>query len=134
LRALAEQVRQGHDVTFEVRDGAKLPAISEFVAGNLLLVAQEAMLNALKHGRPKRIEVGVAAEGDGKRVVLVVRDDGIGFRAGSQAGAAQGHFGILGMQERMERLGGRISIESATGQGTTLRAEVPLQPFDDEIA
>jgi signal transduction histidine kinase len=133
LRALAEQLGEGHNVEFSVKGEASLPAISEFVAGNLLLVAQEAMHNALKHARPSHVEVEVTAEGDGKRLVLVVRDDGIGFRASSQAGAAHGHFGLLGMQERAERLGGRISIDSAPGRGTTLRAEVPLQPFDDEI-
>ena len=66
----------------------------------------------------------VEADGRGG-VVAVVADDGRGFEMGTQAGPRQGHFGLAGMRERAERLGGTLEIDSAIGQGTTVRASVP---------
>jgi signal transduction histidine kinase len=46
----------------------------------------------------------------------------------------EGHFGIMGMRERVERLGGGLTIDSGPGRGTTLRARVSRQAFDAELA
>ncbi len=134
LRALAQQVGEGHSVKVSVQGEAKHPHLSEFVAGNLLLVAQEAMHNALKHATPSSIEVQVSAAEGGKRIRLVVRDDGAGFDPVAVAGPSAGHFGLSGMRERVERLGGALRIESAPGHGTTVHVDVPLRPFDEEIS
>ncbi len=63
-------------------------------------------------------------------VELVVRDDGIGFDPEkSRRPASRGTgLGLLGMQERVRLLGGRIAIESTPGQGTAIRARFPLAP------
>jgi glucose-6-phosphate-specific signal transduction histidine kinase len=49
-------------------------------------------------------------------------------------GVAQGHFGLQGMRERMERLDGTLRIQSARGHGTTIHAEAPLRIYDGELA
>ena len=66
-------------------------------------------------------------------IELIIRDDGVGFTPGTQAGPLQGHFGLAGIRERMERLGGTLRIESAPGRGTTLTFRVPLRAYDEAM-
>jgi len=118
-----KQLGKGHGprISFQTTGGAlELP---NFVAGNLLLVVQEAIHNAIRHGRPTRIDVDADFSADGS-LALTIRDDGMGFEPGTEAGPAQGHFGLQGMRERLERLGGTITIESAPGAGTTITGVV----------
>jgi two-component system sensor histidine kinase DegS len=112
----------------------RLPAPLEVA---LFRIVQEALTNVRKHARAKRVSIGLAKE-DGK-VVVSVQDDGVGFekqtapprssgdlilRGGWRIPA--GHFGLIGIQERVTQLGGRLDLTSAPGQGTTLRVEIPL--------
>ena len=124
LRDIAGHVGLGHEAEIEVSTEADLPEVPEFVAGNLLLIVQEALHNALRHGRARHI--GVHAGSTGDLVTVTVKDDGAGFTPGMQAGPAQGHFGLAGMKERADRLGGHLKVESAPGQGTTVHACVPV--------
>jgi len=82
---------------------------------------QEALTNVVKHARAEHAEINVAA--DSEVVTIEVRDDGAGFDPEAQSAG----FGLLGMRERLELVGGKVEIESAPGQGTTLRAEVPIR-------
>lgn len=134
LRALAERAGAGQRVQIEVRTEGDLSPISDFVAGSLLLVAQEAVHNALKHAHARVIALRAGPAAQAGWVALTVRDDGCGFVPGTQAGAAQGHFGLTGMRERIERLNGTLRIDSAPGQGTTIQIEVPLRTYDEELA
>jgi signal transduction histidine kinase len=84
-------------------------------------IVQEALTNATKHGRAKRAVVEVEEGERGVRVVI--RDDGQGF---DPIEASSG-FGVPGMRERAELLGGRLSIESAPGEGTTVSALLPVR-------
>ena len=86
----------------------------------LYRVAQEALNNVLKHAHAGRVTVRLDAR-DG-RAALEVADDGVGFEPALSGG---GGFGLPGMRERVERLGGSLWIESAPGAGTRVRAEVP---------
>jgi signal transduction histidine kinase len=92
----------------------------------MLLVVQEAVSNAVHHGSPKHLDVSVAVTA--AAVDLAIRDDGCGFAASEQPGPAEGHFGIVGMQERIARLSGSIEITSAPGRGTAVVVRVP-EPF-----
>lgn len=124
LRDIAGHVGMGHEAEIEVSTEADLPEVPEFVAGNLLLIVQEALHNALRHGRARHIRVHAGAEGG--LVTVTVKDDGGGFTPGTQAGPAQGHFGLAGMKERADRLGGQFKVESAPGEGTVVHASVPV--------
>jgi signal transduction histidine kinase len=84
-------------------------------------IAQEALQNALRHARAELLELRLAA-GDG-RLVLTVRDDGIGFDPDSPAIRSK-RLGLTSMEERAEALGGTLAIESRAGAGTTVRLEV----------
>jgi signal transduction histidine kinase len=86
----------------------------------LYRVAQEALNNVLKHAHARQVTVRLDVSKD--RAVLEVADDGVGFEPSLRNG---GGFGLPGMRERAERLGGGLQVESTPGQGTTVRAEVP---------
>jgi signal transduction histidine kinase len=133
LRALAERMGQEYAAQITVETNGSLEELPEFVAGNLLLVLQEAVSNALRHGHAANVAVTVAAEAPDSRIELTVRDDGRGFVPGTQQGVEQGHFGIEGMKERVERLGGSLEIESAPGGGTTVRANVSRRVYDQQL-
>jgi signal transduction histidine kinase len=81
---------------------------------------QEALNNVLKHAHARRVQVRLDLAAD--RVVLEVADDGAGFDPSVRGG---GGFGLPGMRERAERLGGRLQIDSSPGAGTRVRVEVP---------
>jgi len=134
LCGLAEQLNEGRETRIAVATEGELPRLSDFVAGNLLLIAQEAIHNALQHARPTNIETRVSAAADGSRITLVVSDDGVGFDPAAPSPANRGHFGLSGMRERAERLGGMLRIESRPGHGTCVVSEVVLGSFDEDLA
>jgi signal transduction histidine kinase len=91
----------------------------------VLRVVQEALANAVKHARPSRVVLRVRDAGGG-RAVLSVRDDGTGF---DPARAAQRHgMGLDLMRERVAELGGELQLQSAPGEGTTVRIAVGPTP------
>lgn len=126
LDRLAAKMSEEHGVPITVHAEETEPSgeIADVVAGSLLLVAQEAIRNAVKHGSPSRITVAIRSSTD--TLGMTVQDDGAGFDTQRRPGPALGHFGVEGMRDRVERVGGRLSIESAPGMGTTVVAFVPL--------
>jgi signal transduction histidine kinase len=93
----------------------KLPALAEH---NLLRIAQEALANALKHSGAKRIMVALRYESS--KVQLRLNDDGNGFDSLAVGQASNGHFGLLDMRERAEKIGARFSLSSQLGHGTEI--------------
>ena len=90
------------------------------VVALLWRVAQEAVRNALRHSHGTRLDVAVRREGD--RLVLTVTDDGVGMDVSRPHPA--GHLGLRGLTSLVHEEGGRLTVESAPGRGTTVRAEV----------
>jgi signal transduction histidine kinase len=133
LRILAARLGEGHSAAITVENSAGLDDAPAVAAGQILLIVQEAITNALRHGRPKSIRVTVEAKADDDTIHVIVRDDGAGFEMGEQRGTESGHFGIHGMRERAERLGGSLRIESRPGAGTTVHAEVARRGYDAEL-
>ena len=89
-------------------------------------VVQEAVTNAMRHARASHVSVALH-KNDGE-LSLVVRDDGVGFDVmHAQQRAAQGQsLGLLGMEERIRLLEGRLSLRSSPGTGTEVTASIPL--------
>jgi PAS domain S-box-containing protein len=98
-------------------------AIPRDVAIGLFRIAQESLRNAVRHGRPSRVDVLLWGVDGGLQ--LAVRDDGIGF----DPAARRGHpsLGLASMRERARLLGGELDVESQPGHGTTIIAWVPLR-------
>jgi len=139
LQAVVQRVGEGHAATIDVRAAGSFRDVPEFVAGNLLLILQEAVYNALRHGRPNQILVAVTEQPETRSIQAMVTDDGAGFAApppdgADERGAEAGHFGLLGMRERAERLGGSFRIESAVGRGTTVIVDVTSYEYDRDLA
>jgi signal transduction histidine kinase len=90
----------------------------------MLRVTQEAVGNAARHADPARITVRLSAGGG--RAVLEIADDGRGFDVTAPPPAAGG-LGLHTMRDRVTELGGLLTVESAHGEGTTIRARFPLR-------
>jgi signal transduction histidine kinase len=88
----------------------------------LLRIAREAITNAGRHGRPSKIVVSL---GNHNGITLRVSDDGRGFRVDDPRVFAGGRYGIAGMSERAEALGGRVRLESRPYGGTKVEVWVP---------
>jgi signal transduction histidine kinase len=86
-------------------------------------LVQEAVNNAVRHAKARTVEVAVRKER--QKVSVTVQDDGAGFDARFVRG-----LGILGMEERVRRLGGRVKISSEPGRGTTVHAALPVAELD----
>lgn len=84
-------------------------------------VIQESLTNTAKHAAARRVAVHL--EGDDREIRLSVRDDGKGF---DPDGPTDAWFGLIGMRERIEMLGGVFEIQSAPGTGTSIRATLPV--------
>ena len=83
-------------------------------------VVQEALHNATRHSGASHVRIQVRQEA--KRIHVLISDDGTGFEPRLEKG-----MGILGMEERVRHLGGKLQIESAPGQGTGVSFELPLE-------
>lgn len=90
----------------------------------LVLVTREAIRNALTHGAPTAIEVSLLY--GASAIELDIHDNGRGFAMPAGTLAAWGHFGVLGMRERLEQIGGQLDLASEPGMGTTVSARLPF--------
>ncbi len=82
-------------------------------------IVQEALHNIVQHANAKNVRISVTQEAD--RLLLSIQDDGRGFNPPQERG-----MGLIGMEERVSALGGRLVVESASGAGTLLRVALPL--------
>ena len=87
----------------------------------LLMILQEAVGNALRHGGARHVAVKLSD--DGRRFAMSVADDGCGFDPAAVRGES-GHMGLSNMQTRAEAIGGSFSVKSRPGEGTTVEVEI----------
>lgn len=91
----------------------------------LLRVAQEALANIQKHAHASQVMLTLSYMTD--LVALDIQDNGVGFEPHSpMPNSMDGRFGLNAMHARVEQLGGRLMIESSTGEGTVLAIELPV--------
>jgi signal transduction histidine kinase len=113
----------GAGVQGEFQASGDVRRLAPQAENGLLRLGQEAITNALRHGKPTRIRVEL--EFNAKLVKIVVHDDGIGFNVAQPPPSASG-FGLLGMRERAQQLGGTLMLHSEPGRGTEVIIEVPI--------
>jgi signal transduction histidine kinase len=104
-------------------DADGVPRLPPAVEGTVLRVAEESLHNALRHAAATSVRVALRDGPDG--VELTVSDDGIGFDAAAPQRAATRRLGLGSMRERARAAGGRLTIASVPGGGTTVRLVVP---------
>ncbi|MEU8487726.1 GAF domain-containing sensor histidine kinase [Streptomyces sp. NPDC048641] len=121
LRTQIQVLDRAHsaNVTFDCAGIRALPAAQEEA---MLRVAQEALHNALRHSGAEHVRVTLDKQGPG--AVLRVTDDGSGFEPKAVRHAGR-HLGLVSMRDRSSGVGGRLTVESEPGKGTTIEMEVP---------
>lgn len=112
------------DCEIVVRD--RLPTLPSEIEIAVFRIVQEAVDNAIRHGKARRI--AIAVEATDQRLALIVQDDGGGFdsEAVFASHEADVGLGLLGMRERAELLGGRFSLVGRPGEGTVIEVTIPL--------
>jgi signal transduction histidine kinase len=120
VRKEAEMLGRVHGVEVEVDTDGTVGGDGDVAERELavLRIVHEALQNAVRHARPKRIVVRLDRSG------VEVRDDGVGFEP-ERAELRSRHLGLTSMEERAQELGGELEIRSAPGAGTTVRLKVP---------
>jgi signal transduction histidine kinase len=121
LRKHVDVLRRVSGRAIELRIAAP-PPLGAPAAGQVFRIAQEALQNALRHAEAERIEVRL--EDGAGRLVLTVADDGRGFDPSAPILRSR-RLGLTSMEERATELGGRLTVQSHPGDGTTVRLEVP---------
>jgi signal transduction histidine kinase/ligand-binding sensor domain-containing protein len=114
----------GSGVAVAVDAGGPPADLPQAMEQHLLRIAQEAVTNALKHAAATSIAIRLrTAE---RKLRLRIEDNGRGFEERDAFSPLDGHFGLIGMRERAERLGGELRLESRPGGGTEVEVTVPL--------
>jgi signal transduction histidine kinase len=124
LEGILRRMTEGTSVTPNMRVEGDRRRLAPVIENNLLRIGQEAITNASKYAKPGRIDVALTFEG--RIVRLTVQDDGVGFVNGSQPSGDRRNFGLVGIKERAELLGGTADIKSAPGQGTKVIVTVSV--------
>jgi len=127
LEALVNDVSAGAGIPISLRVNGTTRRLSSSVDLALYRIVQESLANTARHARAHHAWVGLRfARGE---VRLTVRDDGAGFVLPREAGdlTQAGHFGLVGMRERAQFIGGSLEVQSAPGKGTQLILRLPLE-------
>jgi signal transduction histidine kinase len=120
IQALSEDWTRQHDIAvqLDLPAAVHLRAMPEDVRVNLYRVIQEALSNVARHAHAHKVWISLVWEES--RWKLLIKDDGCGFMLPFSPDelTAKGHFGLTGIQERIELIGGKLALESAPGEGT----------------
>lgn len=130
LEGLAARVAAAGDLVIETDLHIRFPNMPRLpieVSTAMYRLVQEALNNVIKHARASH--VWISAVRGGGRLDISVRDDGVGFDPETSSNG----FGLIGMRERTELVGGVYDVLSAPGSGTTVRATVPVDGGPDRI-
>jgi PAS domain S-box-containing protein len=137
LHRLADELHESTGALVTLKTNGLPKRLPSQIEIALFRIAQEALANIRKHAQASEVTVELT-NGDG-HIILLVQDNGVGIE-NQEAGSSQsanvvlaagwkipaGHFGLIGIQERVKSLGGNFQLTSAPNQGTTIRVELPL--------
>lgn len=121
IQFVARRLPQWEGIVEIASEGEERKIAHNF-AGTILLILQEAVGNAIDRGHSKHVKVRIVFGEKG--LAMTVADDGSGFD--TAAARKEGHYGLSGMERRTAELGGKITISSKIGEGTTVRISLPL--------
>ncbi|MDZ8117541.1 sensor histidine kinase [Pontiella agarivorans] len=120
LKETLEPLARGGGATFELKVTGEVRKLNQAAERNLLLIVKEAVANATEHAGPETVTVELDYRNDS--LIIRIMDDGAGFEPACASKA--GHFGLLGMQERVNQLKGMLEIESRPGEGTCVKIHI----------
>lgn len=122
LSSLCDELEERAEVAVRADLRFEDSQIGDTIAESVYRLVQEALTNTARHAQASEVSVEVEVRGD--VLELCVRDDGVGF---DPSEVDEGHFGLLGMRERVELLRGSLRVESTPEGGTTLRVQLPVE-------
>ncbi len=125
LKQMVEQVSHAARVAVRCESFGKPVHLDPAVEHDILMMAREGVHNAVRHAHPNAVKVRLDFEE--RAIRMRIEDDGCGFDPDTTLASPGEHFGLVGMRERTERLGGRFQVRSAPGEGTELSVEVPVR-------
>ena len=120
LETLVAGVMRQTDMEIELEIELAEPRLAPEIESTVYRIVQEALNNVAKHAAATRVDVRVSDRGGD--ISLLVRDNGRGFDAQQRSSG----FGLLGMRERLALVGGTFALESSPGNGTVVRATIPV--------
>jgi ligand-binding sensor domain-containing protein/signal transduction histidine kinase len=121
LEQMAARLRREYGIRIECGTEGSIFPVGQRATHELMMVAREGMFNAVLHGEPEAIRAELRFSPNALEMILT--DDGKGFDLAALA--AEGHYGLQGVRERVSRLGGAVEIDSKPHQGTRLRVTMP---------
>lgn len=121
LLTLSEQMHSSLAVNLNVKLNVKASPLPQQLSYQLYLICKEGLANVQKHANATKAMLSVVHTKD--KIVLTIEDNGSGFEVGKVTTG----YGLQGMKERSQLLGGQLTVDSAPGQGTQLQLTVPLQ-------
>ena len=127
LRTLSPHVNKAR---LTVKFNAPRTNLSDNAAHAILCIIRELTLNAIRHGQASAVRIAGSSENG--MLLFSVTDNGVGFDPDNCPGVLEGHFGIQGIRERVDQLGGNMSISSSQGNGTKVRIEIPFPTEEDK--
>ena len=110
------------DAALEIDFTVPREKISDNTFHAILCILRELAANAVRHGKARCISI--RGKRNDEQLSFSVSDDGCGFDPDSRPGMDEGHFGLLGITERLDTLGGQLDIDSAPGRGTVARFSI----------
>jgi signal transduction histidine kinase len=133
LTRLVDDLRRQTGLEVEIDESGLRAETDRVAERSLLRIVGEALRNVATHSGATRAKVTVEYRPD--RLSATVQDDGKGFDAATtlEAAETEGHFGLLGMRERAEGLGGQVLIRSEPGRGTVVHVTIPFDRPDGTI-
>ena len=123
LTHLADQSSTEH-LKIDIDIGGTYRALAPLLENEVFRIAQEAIANMVRHAQASRAMLHVRYHPN--ELILTISDNGVGFEAGDASLPAKGHFGLQGMSERAEQIGGALDVKSSSESGTTVTLTVPL--------
>lgn len=125
LLEASERTLAGATITLSFSVQGAPRKIGNGLGHHLLRICEEALANVVKHARPTKVEI--VLDFTSEEVQLEILDNGCGFEPTSCDVSKTGHFGLLGIKERVASLFGMLSVDSAPGRGTRLLLTIPTK-------
>ncbi len=123
---LTRQARQRYDLAVDFKDDGRDKPLDNDIRVLLFQAVRELLVNVVKHASARQAKVSTRRVGN--KIRVTVQDDGAGFDASKIGGGdyQSGGFGLFNIRERLDHIGGRVTIESKQGKGTRVTLIVPL--------
>jgi signal transduction histidine kinase len=123
LASCGEELRQNDAIRFSLSVMGTPQPLHPTVGNEVCRIGQEALTNAFQHSKSSKIEVEITY--DHSHLRLRVRDDGVGINQDVLVRGRVGHWGLVGMRERAQKIGGELKIWSQEGAGTEIELSIP---------